>query len=363
MTHYQHERNHGCRVSDSWTYRGLKTAVLENELLRVVILVDKGADIYQLVHKPTDVDVLWRSPWGVRDPRSFLPTTGSPTSLWMDMYEGGWQTVLPGGGFPSRYRGAEMGLHAEVNTLPWDCAIVEDTPDRVSLRCWVRTYRTPFFFEKTMTLTSGSAVLETSSALTNEGEEPAHCVWGEHIALGAPLLSADSVIDLPGGRIINHPEEFHANNRLKAGTESEWPWTEGKDGSRIDLSKVPPKSAGFYDQSYIVDMPEGWYALTNQREGIGFGVVYPTEVFRYLWYWQSLGGGTGYPFYGRTYNVGLEPFTSYTNEGLGSAIENGTALELAAGQKVEAEHKAVVYTGTQRVRKIELDGTVVRSSS
>ena len=63
MTHYQLERNHGCRVSDAWTFRGLKTAVIENELLRVVVLIDKGADIYQFVHKPSDTDFLWRSPW------------------------------------------------------------------------------------------------------------------------------------------------------------------------------------------------------------------------------------------------------------------------------------------------------------
>ena len=43
--HYQNERNYGCRVSDSWTYRGLRTAIIENELLRIVILIDKGADV------------------------------------------------------------------------------------------------------------------------------------------------------------------------------------------------------------------------------------------------------------------------------------------------------------------------------
>ena len=358
--HYQNERNYGCRVSDSWTYRGLKTAVLENELLRVVLLIDKGADIYQLVHKPTDVDVLWRSPHGVRDPSRFIPTTAAPSGVWVDVYEGGWQTVLPGGGFPSQYGDAEMGLHAEVNTMPWDCAIVEDTPERVSIRCWVRAYRTPFFFEKTHTLVSGSAVLHTEEALTNEGSEAEHCVWGEHIALGAPLLSGDSVIDLPGGRIFNHWEEFHPNNRLRAGHESEWPWTEGKDGERIDLSEVPPKSIRAYDQSYVTDMPEGWYALTNTALGIGFGITYPVDLYRCLWYWQSLGGGTGYPFYGRTYNVGLEPFTSYGNNGLASAIENGSALLVAPGQRIEASHKAAVYTGSQRVRRIEPDGTVVR---
>lgn len=357
--HYQIERNYGCRVSDDWTYRGLKTAVIENELLRIVVLVDKGADIYQFVHKPTDVDFLWRSYQGVRDPRRWHPTTGDPVGVWMDTYEGGWQTVLPGGGFPSRYGGADLGLHAEVNTMPWDCAIVEDTPERVSLRCWVRTYRTPFFFEKTLTLNSGSAVLELEQTLTNEGEEEAHCVWGEHIAIGAPFLSEHCVIDLPGGRLLNHPTEFHENNRLKAGFDGVWPNTQLKDGSIYDLSKVPPKSVRAYDQSYVTEMPEGWYAITNQQMGLGFGVRFPTDVYKYLWYWQSLGGGTGYPWYGRTYNIGLEPFTSWTNEGLANAIANGTALKLSAGEKVSSSLRVVAYQGVSRVGRIAADGEVV----
>ena len=356
--HYQQERNHGCRVSDAWSYRGLKTVVLENEVLRVVILADKGADIYQLVHKPTDVDFMSRSPWGVRDPSRFQPTSGAPTEMWLDVYEGGWQTVLPGGGFPSQYGGAEMGQHAEVSTMPWDCAIVEDTPERVSVRFGVRTYRTPFFFEKTLTLSAGSAVLEIDATLVNEGEEAAHCVWGEHIALGPPFLSDDCVIDLPGGAVINHPTDFHPNNRLKAGARSAWPWTEGKGGERVDLSRVPPKGIRAYDQSYVTDMPDGWYAITNRRLGVGFGVRFPTDVYRYLWYWQSLGGGYGYPWYGRTYNVGLEPFTSYTNEGLAKAIENGTALKLEPGERIDASLKAVAYTGDGPVSRIDEDGSV-----
>ena len=356
--HYQVERNHGCRVSDSWTFRGLKTAVLENELLRVVVLVDKGADIYQLVHKPTDVDFLWRSPWGVRDPTRFTPTTGSGLGLWLDVYEGGWQTVLPAGGFPSEYGAIDMGLHGEVSTVPWDCTIVEDTADRVSIRLWVRAARTPFFFEKTLALSAGSAVLEIDEALTNEGEETANCVWGEHIALGPPFLSEDCVIDLPGGTVLNDEREFDPSNRLKAGDRAPWPWTEAKDGERIDLSRVPPKSVRAYDMSYITDMPEGWYAITNQRTGVGFGVHFPKELFNYLWYWQSFGGGFGYPWYGRTYNLGLEPFTSYDNRGLATAAENATALVLEPGQRVEASLRTVAYTGAEGVERIGPDGSV-----
>ena len=360
--HYQLERNYGCRVSDAWTYRGLKTAVLENDILRVVVLVDKGADVYQLVHKPTDVDFLWRSPWGVRDPTRFTPTTGSGFGSFLDHYEGGWQTVLPGGGDPSQYGGADMGLHAEASTMPWDCTVVEDTPETVSIKCWVRTYRTPFFFEKTLRLKSGSPVLEIDQALVNEGEEPVHCVWGEHVALGPPFLSEDCVIDLPGGTVTNHPAEHHPSNRLEPGAAGEWPIVQAGNGDSIDLSRVPPKSVRSYDVSYISDLPEGWYAITNQRSRVGFGLLFPTEVFRFLWYWQSFGGGFGYPWYGRTYNVGLEPFTSVTNQGLATAIENGTAMSLEPGQRIDASLKAVAYTGGEGVERIDADGTVVRRS-
>lgn len=357
--HYQVERNYGCRVSDSWTYRGLKTAIMENDLIRVVILVDKGADIYQFVHKKTDTDFMWRSPWGVRDPSLFKPTSGSPTEVWLDLYEGGWQTVLPGGGFPSKYGDAEMGLHAEVNTIPWDSSILEDTVEKVSMKFWVRTYRTPYYFEKTLTISEGSSVLDIEASLVNEGEEVADCVWGEHIALGPPFLSDDCVIDLPGGTVINHPTEFHPNNRLKPDLRSPWPWTEAVDGSQINLSEVPPKSIRVLDMAYVTDMPDGWYAITNRKLGVGFGMRFPKELYKYLWYWQSMGGGFGYPWYGRTYNVGLEPFTSYTNEGLAKAIENGTALKLQPGERVGASLKAVAYTGDGNVSRINEDGSIV----
>ena len=182
---------------------GSGPAVLENELLRVVVLIDKGADVYEFLHKPTDTDFVWRSPWGVRDPSKFVPTTGSHAELWLDQYEGGWQTVLPGGGFPVPVRGHSPGPPRRGQTpCRGDACIVEDTPERVALKCWVRTARTPFYFEKTMTLESGSAVLKTDELLVNEGEETTHAVWGEHIAIGEPFLN-EGLRDRPARR--HHP--------------------------------------------------------------------------------------------------------------------------------------------------------------
>ena len=51
---YTHERNFGCRLRE-YLYKGLRVVTLENELLRVSILADKGTDIFEFLYTPLDV--------------------------------------------------------------------------------------------------------------------------------------------------------------------------------------------------------------------------------------------------------------------------------------------------------------------
>ena len=67
-----------------------------------------------------------------------------------------------------------MGQHGEISLIPWDYAILEDSPQRVVVRLWVRPLRTPFFLEKTLTMEPGKAALMIEERLTNEGGEPMH---------------------------------------------------------------------------------------------------------------------------------------------------------------------------------------------
>ena len=41
---YTYGRKTGCRISLDYMYRGMRVAFMENETLRVGILLDKGAD-------------------------------------------------------------------------------------------------------------------------------------------------------------------------------------------------------------------------------------------------------------------------------------------------------------------------------
>jgi hypothetical protein len=357
--HYQNERTSGCRISDAWTYRGLKTVVLENELLRVSVLADKGADIFELVHKPSDTDFMWRTPWSVRDTSKWVPSTGWGDGVWHDAYVGGWQTIAPTGGPPQQYAGADIGQHTEATLMPWDAQVTEDSPERVSAKFWVRTVRTPFWIEKTITLESGSAVLTVEDSLTNEAEEPAEAEWGQHVALGEPFLTPNCILDLPDADHFAPSEAIESGNaRIKPGTSGKWPHAEGASGSAVDLRRFPAKSERLADYMVFKNMKDGWYSVTNPDRGVGIGLVWPTKTFKYLWYWQVFGGGKGYPWYGRAYNVGLEPFTSLS-AGIpepGSSVR--TAEIFKAGETRKATVKAVVFESSSGVAAIDDKGNV-----
>jgi len=84
-------RHHACRITDDLLYKGYRTIFLENELLRVGVLLDKGADIFQFLHKPSDTDFLWRSMQGLIRRDRFTATRATVYPVFR--HEGLWTQV------------------------------------------------------------------------------------------------------------------------------------------------------------------------------------------------------------------------------------------------------------------------------
>ena len=354
MIYYTHERNYGCRLTE-YVYKGLRTIALENELLRISVLADKGSDIFEFLYKPLDVDFMWRSPWGVRDPARFVATDHHRASAFLDYYEGGWQDCLPSGGNPGEYQGLPFGAHGETPTIPWEYRIVEDTPDCVAIQLWVRTYRTPLYVEKTLSLERDRAVLKIEELIVNEGRVPIDLMWGQHPALGAPFVDETCRIDLPGARV--HCTSLTSNTRFAAGIH-DWPMVPGRDGGVIDLRDVASAEADTSDTLFLDQLQEGWYAVTNTRRQVGFAMAWPLEVFPALWFWQVYGGAYTAPWYGRTYNIALEPFST-VQPTVAQAVQDGSAHVLGPGQKLEATFAAIAYAGVDRVRGVSPEGQII----
>ncbi len=291
---YVHERNFGCRVNDELTFRGMRMMTLENELIKVTVLLDKGADIYEFIYKPKDIDFMWRSPKGVRPPTNNLNMRAGTAGPFPDYYEGGWQEVMPNGGRVCTYKGCEMGLHGEVWGIPWKHQIIEDSPECVSAKLWCRTPRSPYLLERTMTVRSGAGVLEIDEQLTNEGCETLDLMWGHHPAFGPPFLDESCVLNCGARKVVvdrNAGDESH----FEPGQEFPWPSGPARDGGDWDLSQITAPEARVSEMTYLTDLEEGWYAITNRDKQVGIGMSFDTEVFRHLWCWQNLGGEAGWP--------------------------------------------------------------------
>lgn len=351
---YSHGRKSGCRISLDYTYRGMRVAFLENEVMRVGILLDKGADVFEFTYKPHDVDFLWQSPIPMRRP--FVATSALPEGAFHDTFYGGWQEVLPSAGWSSApYMGAMQGLHGEASLLPFEARVLEDSPERVSVQASVRLYRSPLALKRTMTIESGRSALIIDEELTNESSGPYAVMWGHHPALGEPFLDDSCVLQVAASstRVL----DFHANGLWERGEHGFPEVPNRRTGNLEDVRIIRSRETRSVDVVSFAGLLDGWYAVTNRRRQLGFGMGWDPKLFSTLWMWQVYGGHDDYPWYGRTYNVALEPFTSWPPAGTASAVENGSALIMGPGQVIETRLSAVAYEG-EGVARITKDGDV-----
>ena len=340
---YTYGRKAGCRVSLDYTYRGMRVAFLENDALRVGILLDKGADIFEFTYKPRDLDFMWQSPIELRKP--FVATSALPEGAFHDYFYGGWQEILPSAGWASEpYMGTFQGLHGEVSLLPFEATIQEDTPEFVSLKTRVRTYRSPLTLERTLSMKKGIASLFIHERLVNEADFEYAVIWGHHPALGTPFLDESCVVDTPAKKV--EVLAFHPNGLWVPGGDYDFPMVPNlRSGKLQDIRQVLPVSTRSVDVVFFKELKEGWYTIRNPKMKVGFGLSWDASLFKYLWMWQVYGGHNDYPWYGRTYNVALEPFSSYPPAGVPNAIQNGSALILKPNQVIETDLAAIAFEG------------------
>ncbi len=348
------DRKHGCRLQ---MYRrlGLRHLVLENRAVRVTVLPDKGSDIVELRLKQLDLDVLWTSPNGIRDPRTTIPSSDADGAM-LDFYEGGWQELVPSGGPSSTHMGASWGQHGESSTLPWDVRVVADTSDHVAVELRVRLLRYPVSLHKVLHLRGERAILDIEETLCNEADEPVDVMWGHHPTVGAPFLSPACRFYLPGGDVRVPEKISFERQRAAPGAIGRWPTVQSVDGAMLDLSTMPSPEAQTAEMLYVTAVSDGWYAIANDQLGAGFGLCWDAAVFPHLWYWQVVRGSYGYPWYGRTYSMALEPWTSRPGEGLATAVAQGTALRLAAGENRSTALHAVLWEGRGPVVHVNAAG-------
>jgi hypothetical protein len=346
--HY-HLRHFGCRLLES-VIQGYRAVTLENEMIRVTVLADKGTDVIEFLHKPTDTDFLWRSSLGLRGRDSYRAMTPVPVGDFLDYYQGGWQEMFPWAGHASVHRGVNTGLHGEVCLAPWDYQVVTDSAEEVAVVFTIRTRRAPFALTKMLSLQRNEPALHIRETATNESAQELKIVWGHHPAFGAPFLDESCVVDLPPCS-LKTSGPLDSTSRLVPHQEGAWPQAKLSAGGVADISKIASPTARTQDLAFLTGFKEGWYAVRNASRQVGIGFAWDAKVFSWLWFWQNYGGGPDYPWWGREYVAALEPVTSMATK-FSDAIENGTAFKFAGNSSVTTELTVWAFEATQPVQRI-----------
>jgi Domain of unknown function (DUF4432) len=334
-----------CTISDEWTYKDMPVVWLENDFLRIGVLAGRGSDIFEFRYKPKDVDFMLRLAKGILNPNQDFSQQRGTDNQFEDYYYGGWQEILPNS--PAfNYRGAALGQHGEVSLTPWKYAIVENTPEKVSLKLWSRPLRMPLLIEKTLTLEAGKATLFIDEKLTNEAATHLDIVWGHHIAFGLPFLTE-------GAKITTNASTFYAeplmppNRRFQPGIETKYPKALNINGIEDDASVVHPASAPPYSEmAYLSGFDDrAFYALKNEAKNVGFAIRWDARIFKHLWYWLERYGTKDAPWWGNAYAVALEPWTNRWQPNPQKGIDAGEWLRLEAGQIVTTRLEASGFEG------------------
>jgi hypothetical protein len=327
---------------------------LRNQDIEVTVLPDKGADIYALTDRRTGVDVLFKSPWGLRAPGTW-PLAASSIERWVGAYPGGWQLLLPNGGDECTEQGVTWGYHGEAALVPWQ--VLHANEQTATLE--TRLFTVPLRVRREFAL--DGPVLRLTETVTNESADELEVMWSHHPAFGAPFL--DDGCLLAAGCTSVLADDEAPGTLLAPGSRHAWPHVTAGDGRPVDLTAIPGPRDPRAILAYLGDFTSGYFAITNPRLRLGFGLRWPLEVFGQAWLWQEVMSGRGWPWYRRAYAVAVEPATTIPGHGMSTARAKGQAgIRFTGGQARQVVLEAVLFEGTTAVTGIEAGGRVQLAS-
>ncbi len=327
------------KINTDWSFKGLQVVRLENEIIRIDLLPQLGAKIWNIVHKPSNRNMLWHNPHVAPQPQPF-------GTHFDDVWSGGWDELIPNDVPTEVTFGDVLPDHGEIWSQPAEWEIVETEADSAAVRFvnYGRIYSTRF--EKTILLRVNESFFRVQYRYTNLGATPIDFLWNIHPALNS---SPDTRLDIP----CRHATTDEWSSLLcDGGTKFEWPYLVARSGQKIDLRMMPVKGSLADIHIYMPDVGAGWYAATDTAAKIGFGISFPGDVFPNLWLFRATGSWRG------LYTQIVEISNSLSTK-LAIASKTGNCGHLEPQEELQAEIIAVVYTGLTSVKSIEPDGKVI----
>ena len=162
-------------------YKDVRCVVLENDLMRVIVIPEFGSKIASIIYKPLSHELLWQ-----RQGEKYRRTKyGDP---YLEGEVSGFDELFPSisrcyyESFP--WQGTEIPDHGEVWSVPWKLEVQKNS---LQLGCY--GVRFPYRLTKKLNLTDGSLLI--TYCLENLSYFPLDYVWAAH-----PLFVAEQGMEI-----------------------------------------------------------------------------------------------------------------------------------------------------------------------
>ena len=325
-------------LSTDWTFHGLRVVTLENAFLRIQILPEAGAKIWQITYLPLGEDLLWNNP-------RTAPARHAIHARYDDVWSGGWDELFPNDE-ETVIRGERYPDHGEFWTGVWSYE-TRLTEAAASITLRFKTPISSISIEKTITLRAGSASIHFDHGFRNDSASSFPFLWKLHPAF---RVTPQHRIDFPRMTVVREPA--FAGTLGDAPLEFPWPYAE-RGGKTTDLRHVPAFGEGEVYFFYGTGSSEGWCAITDTARHLSCGIRYDPSVFGTCWMFASYGGW-------RNHEVAvLEPCTGYPLN-FDQMVAMHQQRELAPGESLQTSVMFSVQEGLDSVSAMDWNGGMTK---
>ena len=288
------------------SYRGRRAVSVENDQLRVTILVE-GGHLAEILDKRSGVNPLWTPRWPSIEPSAYEPSDatvyGGPTDGPLLAGIMGHNLCLDFFGGPSTDEAAAgLTAHGEASIVPYEIEAIGNT-----LIARADFPLAALKFERRLDLRDTAvAVTET---VTNVAACDRPIGWTQHVTLGPPFLEHGQTqfrASATQSRVFE--TEFGPADYLVAGADFDWPNAPRRDGGVADLSRFTGAACSSAYTAHLMDRSRdaAYFVAFSPSAHLAFGYRWRRRDFPWLGIWEENRSRTASPWNGMEVTRGME---------------------------------------------------------
>jgi hypothetical protein len=358
------------RVPPDLTYRGRRAAAIENDQIRVTVLVE-GGHIAEIFDKATGVSPLWVPPWPSIEPSTYdgavhdaIYGRGSDAKLLAGIM--GHNLCLDIFGAPSDEEAAAgLTAHGDVSIAWFEVAGAGG-----SLRMQATLPLAQIQVERRIDLHRRSVHVHERITSCCAFDRPIG--WTEHVTLGPPFLEKGATsFRASATRSQVFESTFGVADYLRPGAAFEWPHAPGVEGGVADLRLFTSARAS---SAYTAHLMHGrdrtaFFVAFSPRFKLAFGYVWRPADFPWMGIWEENHSRAGTPWNGATLARGMEFGVSPFPETRRAMVDRGrlfgvpTYRWLPANAAVDAAYRIVVAGAETIPETLDWPDSVTRDAT